>query len=496
MSRFSQMRWSRLVKISRILSLYSLPLLALPLSQSGCISSHSMDRWANTPWSSLNSPASISDASLNHSQVAASATPAARNSSGVRQASGYSNDLPPEAVQHAYATANSPAMPAAQPAMMQSAMTQSGAAGAVVPAGFGHRLYDPQCPPVHYCNPASIGNVGTIASRCGCQGDSVCNEHAGCGPVYQQMPHPWDQQEYIFDGGDHEPKVVVLKDGSVAGLQVEDTVIHYDTEDGRTLVDPSCRTKIYSPRFAAVRKTTNLIANQMAVGPINASQPAGPVSINDKLPSSMVMLGQHIKREDSVNLIEQVLDRNRGVPAEGIIPSVALNDTQRPMEDVDFIRSGIILESQWAKIVKGVQAALLWNHLDGVEILVGGDEALEIKDAKMPQELHLYELREARVRICKVASDTLANPGDEITFTIRFDNAGDQAIKNIVILDNLSPRLEFIENSQTSSIANKIDDTEFSTTANEVGSVVLKWKLNSELKAGEGGWIRFKCRVR
>lgn len=210
----------------------------------------------------------------------------------------------------------------------------------------------------------------------------------------------------------------------------------------------------------------------------------------------MVMLGQHIKREDSVNLIEQVLDRNRGVPAEGIIPSVALNDTQRPMEDVDFIRSGIILESQWAKIVKGVQAALLWNHLDGVEILVGGDEALQIKDAKMPQELHLYELREARVRICKVASDTLANPGDEITFTIRFDNAGDQAIKNIVILDNLSPRLEFIENSQTSSIANKIDDTEFSTTANEVGSVVLKWKLNSELKAGEGGWIRFKCRVR
>lgn len=366
----------------------------------------------------------------------------------------------------------------------------------VVPAGFGHRaIYDPQCPSVHNCNPAASGFTGT-GRPCGCGPSGSCPDHTGCGPALPVASQPWDQQEYIFDGGDREPAVVVISDGSVAGLQVEDTVMHYETEDGRLLVDPSCRTKIYAPRFAAVRKVTNVSTNGMAIAAIPASQPAGPVSINDKTPSQSLMLGQQIKREDGVKLMEEVRDRNRGVPAEGLIPFVAINDSQRAMEDVDFIHSGIIREDQWWKVARGAEAALQWDGIDGVHIFIGDDEALQVKDSQKPEELYVYKLKEARVRICKVASDTLANPGDEITFTIRFDNSGDQPIKNIVILDSLSPRLEYIEASQTSSVVNVVDAANFSTTPNEVGSSVLRWELKSELKPGEGGWIRFRCKVR
>lgn len=474
----SHSKWKSLSKMSRRLSVIAFSMSLLPWFP-GCAANPSKDRWATT----------LGAQPSNAAHSFASTNPATTRSIG---SPSQANPVQPAA----YATQNA-MHNAMAPAAVQTAHAMNSSSGQnVVPAGFGHRaLYDPQCPPIHNCNPAAIGFTGDLGS-CGCGPNGTCNEHTGCGPAYPVMPQPWDQQEYIFDGGDHDPAVVVISDGSVAGLQVEDTVMHYETEDGRLLVDPSCRTKIYAPRFAAVRKVTNVATNGMAIAAIPASQPAGPVSLNEKTPSQSVMLGQQIKREDGVKLMEEVRDRNRGVPAEGIIPFVAINDAQRAMEDVDFIHSGIVREDQWWKIAKGAQAALQWDGIDGVHIFIGEDEALQVKDTLKPEELHVYKLKDARVRICKVASDTLANPGDEVTFTIRFDNSGEQPIKNIVILDNLSPRLEYIEGSQTSSVINVVDAANFTATPNEVGSAVLRWEIKSEMKPGEGGWIRFRCKVR
>lgn len=471
----SNSKWKSLSKMSRRLSVIAFSMSLLPWF-SGCAANASKDRWVT-----------------NFGQPEAAPTQSIANT---RLANTRSISAPasPSSVQTAsFAEHNGSANPA-----VQTAHAVNGNSGQnVIPAGFGHQaIYDPQCPPVHNCNPAAVGVMGGMGS-CGCSPNGACSEHAGCGPAWPAMPQPWDQQEYIFDGGDRDPAVVVISDGSVEGLQVEDTVMHYETEDGRLLVDPSCRTKIYAPRFAAVRKVTNVVSNGMSVGALPAMQPAGPVSINDKTPSQTVMLGQQIKREDGVKLMEEVRDRNRGIPAEGIIPFVAINDSQRAMEDVDFIHSGIVREDQWWKIAKGAEAALQWNGIDGVHIFIGEDEALQVKDTVKPEELYVYKLKDARVRICKVASDTIANPGDEVTFTIRFDNSGEQPIKNIVILDNLSPRLEYIEGSQTSSVINVKDTAaDFTATPNEVGSAVLRWQIKSEMKPGEGGWIRFRCKVR
>jgi uncharacterized repeat protein (TIGR01451 family) len=95
------------------------------------------------------------------------------------------------------------------------------------------------------------------------------------------------------------------------------------------------------------------------------------------------------------------------------------------------------------------------------------------------------------VRICKLASRKAALPGDTIDFTIRFDNIGTDLAGNVTIVDNLTTRLEFVPGSAQCTL-----DAEFASQENEGETLVLKWKIKDALRSGQGGVIRFQCRVR
>ena len=95
------------------------------------------------------------------------------------------------------------------------------------------------------------------------------------------------------------------------------------------------------------------------------------------------------------------------------------------------------------------------------------------------------------LRVIKTASKKVAKPGDVVDFTIRFDNTGDQTIKKVVLLDNLTTRLEYVPQTAQSSRR-----AEFSTTVNDGDSLVLRWDFVDPLPPGEGGLVRFHCRVR
>ncbi|MEO8498033.1 MAG: DUF11 domain-containing protein, partial [Planctomycetota bacterium] len=75
--------------------------------------------------------------------------------------------------------------------------------------------------------------------------------------------------------------------------------------------------------------------------------------------------------------------------------------------------------------------------------------------------------------------------------TIRFDNVGDQTIGNVTVIDNLSRRLEYVEDSQECSLK-----ADFFTQPNDGESLALRWEITAPVKVGEGGVVRFKCRVR
>ena len=96
-----------------------------------------------------------------------------------------------------------------------------------------------------------------------------------------------------------------------------------------------------------------------------------------------------------------------------------------------------------------------------------------------------------KLRVVKVASTQFAEPGDEVAFTIRFDNIGNQTIGNVTIIDNLSPRLEYVADSAQCSLA-----AEFFTEPNDGDSLVVRCEVSDPLEPGAGGVVRFRCRVR
>ena len=96
-----------------------------------------------------------------------------------------------------------------------------------------------------------------------------------------------------------------------------------------------------------------------------------------------------------------------------------------------------------------------------------------------------------KLRVIKIASVGEAQPGDEIDFTIRFDNVGDEVIGNVTLIDNLTTRLEYVTDTAQSNL-----EADFSTRQNEGESLVLRWEIREPLNPGEGGIIRFRCRVR
>ncbi len=85
----------------------------------------------------------------------------------------------------------------------------------------------------------------------------------------------------------------------------------------------------------------------------------------------------------------------------------------------------------------------------------------------------------------------MAQPGDIITFTIRYDNLGERELTQIRILDNLTPRLQYVEDSETSDRAG-----ELFVQDNEEGSVILEFHLDEPLPAGQGGVVTFQAKVR
>ena len=349
------------------------------------------------------------------------------------------------------------------------------------------------------CNCGGSGDYKPLFPRLsgnsGCQSCGSASCSGGCGDVMLEqgfaVPRTSDAQEYIFDGGDHDPKVRLRADLSQAGLDAEDTVIQYETQDGKTNVESGCRVAIYAPRFASVRKRQSTRERDLAMRAQATLRPDGPGTLRDQLPPINVSKPIKSSNSDNVRVVEAFRDRSRPMPAEVVVPMVTVSDAFKPYEDLSLIRNGDLKRTDLAKLSKSAAAARTWTNVDELHVLIDGKEAIDISGAQKAADVTIYEYKGARIRLCKVASDQMANPGDVISFTIRFDNVGEQPLKSLVVTDSLAPRLEYVEKSQQASVA-----ANFSISPNSVGSSVLRWELENGLKPGDGGLVRFSCKVR
>lgn len=324
-------------------------------------------------------------------------------------------------------------------------------------------------------------------------GVAACAPPAATVPCGPTVP-PWQMypDEYLCDGGDAAYSVRVNQDWSVRNLDPEDTVGHYDTLDGRVLVEPSNRVCIYAPRFAAVRKVTAVSENETALRPLAADRP--DQAVTEKRAQIDEQYSQHETAERHLLIQQASIFRDRLPPTEAVSPA-ALSQYVRdfaPHEDFHIVRWGVHKQAEKARLAEFTDAAITWSHDAAVQVILDDQEALSRVTVQGIETVFEFEKRGTpRLRVCKTASTADAQPGEIVEFALRFDNVGQQPIGNVTIIDNLTTRLEYVPDSAKCSL-----EAGFFTDENDAESLVLRWEIDDPLEPGKGGIIRFKCRVR
>ena len=307
------------------------------------------------------------------------------------------------------------------------------------------------------------------------------------------LSQPWPPNEYLADGGDYGYRATVKADWEVRGLEPADTIAHFDTADGQTVVEASNRVHIYSPRFGAVRQVVSLMQNDQTDRFSGVHQPVQLIQDEDYQAAISSKQQEQIERYN-VGAPAAVYHSRQG---DGLLSSklgpLGFQNAFQPYEAGSAIRHGVMEASEMAWLAKGTNAAVAWTQNETVEVIIDHQRAaMEIGDRGL-QSLYRVEEPPAKpkLRIIKVASTQSAAPGETVDFTLRFDNIGNQAIGNVTIIDNLTTRLEYAPDSAQCSI-----EADFITQPNEANSLVLRWEIQEPMLPGTGGIIRFRCKVR
>jgi uncharacterized repeat protein (TIGR01451 family) len=304
---------------------------------------------------------------------------------------------------------------------------------------------------------------------------------------------PWPQDEFICDGGDLNHDVHVKQDWTVVGLDQEDTVAHFDTVDGRTEVTWSNCICIYAPRFAAVRQVSSPILHEGHERMAGVEMPAKLNIHEEKRGPKTALQPEQVIAQLGLDQVQKLRERTRGLLLDQHVRLILAADAFLPHEDLLLIQRGQFDASEKPRLAERTAAAITWTDIQAVQILIDNRMAVVGKGLSKPEVTYTYELEgKPRLRLCKIADKSEANPGEIIHFTLRFDNVGDQKIGNVTIIDNLMPRLEFVEGSAESSLKSR-----FVTQQQLPGdSLVLRWEIEEPLEVNQGGIVRFQARVR
>ena len=298
--------------------------------------------------------------------------------------------------------------------------------------------------------------------------------------------------EYIYDGDDRGAPVGVDENWNVFGMQTEDTFGHFDTLDGRRLVAPSNRVKIYSPRFAAVRKVD---------GVFNARRNTQVGSFDKKLVmhtargkdfSSSTMQNLAPGNMEATKRASGFKHRTRGVASEQSIELIGVRNSFSAYENLELIKWGKHSNSQTSRLQLGMLSANAWQDNMRLQVNAMGAQPIVVNDLSSAQQIIHVESdgKGSVLRVTKIASKIAAELGEEVEFTIRFDNLSSKPVGNVTLVDNLTGRLQYVPGSAECSLKAK-----FIEKVNEGGSLMLRWEVKDPVKPFKGGIIRFKCKV-
>ncbi len=354
------------------------------------------------------------------------------------------------------------------------------------------------CPPIeHQAEPREYVDTP------GCPQDGVpCRT---CPPGHPQYPAPaWAvaaqpqeqllylTDEYICDGGD-DLAPVHYHGREMAGLETEDTVVEFHDNLGERRVMPTNKVCIYAPRFAAVSSASAPIAG------VQINKAAGA---HDGLTAVGFKARMAIDEQLQIDRPVRYDTRSRAssmakLQSDGVFDTAQSAQVHakliNPFESLKFVADGEYTRDESPVIGDAMDAAQSWTREQN-PIIVGSDltgqqvegkfkagEYSAVKDPRGPGQL----------RVVKLANQSVAEIGDTLEFTIRFDNLGGLPLTEVSIIDNLTPRLEYVADSLKSTIEGELQEED-----NGEGSVKLTYRLKDSLAGRQGGVITFQCIVR
>lgn len=315
---------------------------------------------------------------------------------------------------------------------------------------------------------------------------------AACGTCGPGCGHEFYPDEYLCDGGDRGLPVH-YSPGFREGLETQDTIVEYTDEQGEQQLKKTNEVCVYAPRFGAVKTVAGSSENVNIDRALGTYESVNGVAVNTEMIP--------ITEEQTTQLTSaRVRSRVSGLETEdvtlGVNQATKLADhtkLQNTNTDYGFVAGVGIDNPQTPVTLAGIQAAMSWTRKQSPVIVASDVGGTELYSWFKGEELVGLEDKSTpgRLYVDKLADKGNAKPGDVITFTIRYRNVGDRSLFNVQVIDNLTPRLEFIEGSATSN-----RDGRLVVEDNQEGSLILKWEISEELEGRSNGVVTFKARVR
>ena len=259
-------------------------------------------------------------------------------------------------------------------------------------------------------------------------------------PVLKTV-HP-SEYTTVYDGGDSGLPAGYDKKGTLRGVDPSDTIAEYVDSHGRKKIAISNRVALCLPRFILLKTETIPIIRAAIINP----------NIN-------VALAGDRTATSYTKIVERTQAFQVEVARERAKPSVNVNDY------------GVSVVGTVAG-VKMLGTIAAPRGLDGVKVM-----------EKSAEDIPLL--------ICKWPDRAGALIGEILTFYLKYSNPGKTPISDVVVIDNLTARFEYVKGTS------KTDrDGTFTFQPNDAGSSLLRWEVNGPLLPGESGMISFQVRIR
>ncbi|HXD89144.1 MAG TPA: hypothetical protein VN641_21815 [Urbifossiella sp.] len=264
--------------------------------------------------------------------------------------------------------------------------------------------------------------------------------------LYDPLLGPKSAKEECFaDGGDRRDPLAIGPNQRLAGLDPTDVGVEY-TLRGQRKVTTSNRVNLCVPRFAIQRAEMMPEGYQMHVSMRGTQNEFAPQGVHDR-----AVAMANVGREKPVGAISN----------------------QMPKAYIGPFGTSFFF---------GLSRPSAFAQRDGVQV----------KAAVVEPEVITAFPGAAPLTVTKsVDASGPVESGTIVTFTIRYLNTGNRPISEVVVSDSLSGRLEYVAGTNQSDRA-----ANFSASANEAGSMIVRWELPGAILPGQGGVVKFKAKVR